>query len=234
MKNLILGSTSTVYATGYLEHLKDTISIHFKEAKEIVFIPFARPGGRSHDSYTEHARPFFNELGIYLKGIHEFEDPAAALQKAQGIFTGGGNTFVLVNALYQNNLLEPLRRAIFAGVPYLGTSAGSNIAGVTMHNTNDMPIVHPPSFKTLGAIPFNINAHYQDPDPNSKHMGESRETRIKEFHTQQNIPVVGIREGSWLQVTGEQCVLKGPHTARIFRKNSQPYEAQPECFLEFS
>lgn len=234
LKNLILGSTSTVYGTGYLEHLKDTISNHFKRAKEVVFIPFARPGGRSHDSYTEHARPFFKDLGIQLKGIHEFENPAAALENAQGIFTGGGNTFVLVNTLYQKNLLEPLRKAIYAGVPYLGTSAGSNIAGVTMHNTNDMPIVHPPSFKTLGAIPFNINAHYQDPDPDSKHMGETRETRIKEFHTQQNTSVVGIREGSWIQVTGEKIVLKGPHTARVFRKDKAPYELQPESFLELS
>ncbi|HBY70561.1 MAG TPA: dipeptidase PepE, partial [Flavobacteriaceae bacterium] len=112
------------------------------------------------------------------------KDPVTAIKEASGIFTGGGNTFVLVNSLYKNQVMEPLREAIFNGTPYLGTSAGSNICGVSMKNTNDMPIVYPPSFKTLGVIPFNVNAHYLDPDPTSKHMGETRETRIKEFHTQ--------------------------------------------------
>ena len=127
--------------------------------------------------------------------------------------------------------MQPLREAIFNGLPYLGTSAGSNICGTTMNTTNDMPIVYPPSFKTLGVIPFNINPHYLDPDPTSKHMGETRETRINEFHSQSNIPVVGIREGSWLEVKGDSIVLKGPHTARIFEQGKEPYELENNASL---
>src|SRR5690606_27915251 len=151
----------------------------------------------------------FQKIGKKLIGLHTFENPVEALKKAKGVFTGGGNTFVLVNALYGLELMQPLREAIFGGLPYMGTSAGSNICGVSMQTTNDMPIVYPPSFKTLGAIPFNLNPHFQNPDPKSKHMGETRETRIKEFHTQNTVAVVGLREGSWLRVKGDEIILKG-------------------------
>lgn len=157
-------------------------------------------------------------------GIHSFEDPIKALENAAGIFTGGGNTFVLVSQLYQNQIMAPLREVILEGIPYLGTSAGSNICGLTMQTTNDMPIVHPPSFKTLGVVPFNINPHYLDPDPDSKHMGETRETRIKEFHSQNNLPVLGLREGSWLEVKDDSIMLKGTLSARVFEKDKPPYE----------
>lgn len=130
--------------------------------------------------------------------------------------------------------MQPLRDAIFDGLPYLGSSAGSNICGISMRNTNDMPIVYPPSFKTLGVIPFNINPHYLDPDTNSTHMGETRETRIAEFHTQNNIPVVGLREGSWIRVKEHEFVLKGKLTARIFEYLKTPYEVKPETSLQFS
>jgi dipeptidase E len=156
-----------------------------------------------------------------------------AIKNAKGIFIGGGNTFVLVSQLYKKNVLEVLREAIFNGLPYLGTSAGSNICGTTMNTTNDMPIVYPPSFKTLGVIPFNINPHYLDPNPTSKHMGETRETRINEFHTQNTIPVIGIREGSWLQVKNNTILLKGSYTARIFEQNKAPYEIETETILKF-
>jgi dipeptidase E len=163
-----------------------------------------------------------------LVGIHTFKDPVEALKKAKGIFTGGGNTFVLVNQLYKNNIISSLKNAVNNGTPYLGTSAGSNICGLTLNTTNDMPIVYPPSFKTLGFVPFNINPHYLDPNPNSKHMGETRETRIKEFHKFNTQPVIGIREGSWLQVEGNTIVLKGDFDARIFEYNKTPYEIKPE------
>ncbi|MDC8006060.1 dipeptidase PepE [Aureisphaera galaxeae] len=226
MKRLIVASTSTVFGSGYLEYLLPELSLLFSETEEIVFIPYARPGGVSHDAYTAAAAKAFSSIGKKVKGLHEFNDPVLAIQEAKGIFTGGGNTFVLVSQLYRNGVMEPLRQAIHTGTPYLGTSAGSNICGLTMQTTNDMPIVYPPSFKTLGILPFNINPHYLDPIEGSTHMGETRETRIKEFHTQNTIPVVGIREGSWIEVDGENILLKGPLTARIFEQGKKPYEME--------
>jgi len=231
MKNLIIASTSTVFGGEYLDYLKDTLVNFFAETDEILFIPYARPGGISHDEYTEKASEAFKKIDKKLVGIHTFNKPEEALKNAKGVFTGGGNTFVLVSQLYQNKLMQPLREAIFNGLPYLGTSAGSNICGVTMQTTNDMPIVYPPSFKTLGVIPFNINPHYLDPAPGSTHMGETRETRIQEFHTQNSIPVVGLREGSWLEVKGESILLKGEHSARIFEQNKIPYEVEDSTLL---
>lgn len=233
MKKLLLASTSTLYEDEYLNYLLPVINIHFKEAETLLFIPYAQPGGISCDDYTERVQDVFDCLDIEVKGLHTFKDPQKAIQEAQGIFTGGGNTFLLVNALYKHNLFPVLREAIFKGTPYLGTSAGTNIAGVTMQTTNDMPIVHPPSLKTLGAIPFNINPHYLDPPINGKHMGETRATRIKEFHKFNNLPVVGLREGSWLEVQDKQITLKGKPSARIFEKDLQPYEVETGTILNF-
>uniref|UniRef100_UPI0026271DE6 dipeptidase PepE n=1 Tax=Flavobacterium sp. TaxID=239 RepID=UPI0026271DE6 len=145
---------------------------------------------------------------------------------AKGIFTGGGNTFLLVTQLYKNELMQVLAETVKNGTPYLGTSAGSNICGLSMQTTNDMPIVYPPSFQTLGIIPFNLNPHYLDPIPDSKHMGETRETRIKEFHAFNAIPVLGLREGSWLEVKGETVILKGELKARLFLQNQEPKELE--------
>ena len=232
MKNLIVASTSTVHGSGYLEYLKEDVARLYDGVERILFIPYARPGGISHEAYTNTARKFFDTIGIEVKGLHEYEDPITAIRMARGIFTGGGNTFVLVNSLYANQVMQPLREAIFYGVPYLGTSAGSNICGLTMQTTNDMPIVYPPSFKTLGVLPFNINPHYLDPDPTSKHMGETRETRIKEFHSQNSIPVVGLREGSWLRVHGDELKLAGELQARIFEMGKEPYEAESGTLID--
>lgn len=224
MKNLIVASTSTIHGSGYLEYLLDNLKELFKTTDEVLFIPYARPGGKSHQDYTSLVQKAFQQINKSIKGIHEFNDPVKAINEAKGIFTGGGNTFVLVNQLYKNNLIEVLRHAIESGTPYLGTSAGSNICGLTMHTTNDMPIVHPPSFKTLGVFPFNINPHYLDPDPNSTHMGETRETRIKEFHGFNTHPVIGLREGSWLEIKDDSITLKGHLMARIFKYDELPYE----------
>jgi dipeptidase E len=231
MKNLVIASTSTVYGGEYLDYLTDGIAELFKDTEEVIFIPYARPGGISHDEYTEKAAKAFQKVGKKLIGLHTFENPTEALKKAKGAFTGGGNTFVLVSALYHLELMQPLREAIFNGLPYLGTSAGSNICGVSMQTTNDMPIVYPSSFKTLGVIPFNLNPHYLDPDPNSKHMGETRETRIAEFHTQNTIPVIGLREGSWLRVKGDEIMLKGELKARVFEQGKEPYEVESGTIL---
>ena len=224
MKNIIIASTSTVHGSGYLAYILDELSSFYKDTEEILFIPYARPGGITHDTYTDVARKAFETIGKRVRGIHEFENPVAAITAAKGIFTGGGNTFLLVSQLYRHEVMQPLREAIFNGTPYLGTSAGSNICGLTMQTTNDMPIIYPPSFKTLGVIPFNINPHYLDPIEGDTHMGETRETRIKEFHKFNTLPVVGIREGSWIRVKGNQVTLEGPYSARIFEQDKIPYE----------
>lgn len=233
MKSIIIASTSTIHGSGYLEYLLEELQLHFKSVDEILFIPYARPGGISHDDYTKTASRAFSKIGKVVKGIHEFENAEEATQNAQGIFVGGGNTFVLVSQLYKNNVLSPIKKAIDKGTPYLGTSAGSNICGLTMNTTNDMPIVYPPSFKTLGLVPFNINPHYLDPIKGSKHMGETRETRIKEFHAYNTQPVIGLREGSWITVKGNKLTLKGKLEARIFEYNKTPYEISTNSDLGF-
>ena len=232
-KKLIIASTSTIHGSDYLEYLLPELEIFFKEVSSIIFIPYARPGGITHDRYTEIAASAFQKINKKIIGLHTYEDPIHAIENAEGIFTGGGNTFVLVNQLYKTNTLPTLRKKIYEGIPYLGTSAGSNICGLTMQTTNDMPIVYPPSFKTIGAIPFNINPHYLDPMKGSTHMGETRETRIKEFHAHNSIPVVGLREGSWLEVQDETITLKGMPTARIFEKDKTPYEIEKDSILSF-
>ncbi|THD31692.1 dipeptidase PepE [uncultured Flavobacterium sp.] len=233
MKNLIIASTSTLHNGGYLEYLLPELSIHFKNVSELVFIPYARPSGISHDEYTEKVRQAFSKINIKVKGLHEFEDLKEALKQAEGIFTGGGNTFLLVTQLYRHDLMTLLSETLKKGTPYLGTSAGSNITGLTMQTTNDMPIIYPPSFQTLGIIPFNLNPHYLDPDSNSTHMGETRETRIKEFHQFNTLPVLGLREGSWLEVRNETITLKGSLKARLFRQNQQPEELESGSDLSF-
>jgi len=227
MKNCIIASTSTLYGGDYLDYLLSELEALFKETDEILFIPYARPGGISHDEYTQKATEAFQKINKRIVGLHTFENPKEAIENAKGIFTGGGNTFVLVAQLYVNNMISTLREVLCHGTPYLGTSAGSNICGLTMQTTNDMPIMYPPSFKTTGVLPFNINAHYLDPTEGSTHMGETRETRIKEFHSYNNIPVVGLREGSWLEVKGESIILKGTLNARIFEPGKKPYELAP-------
>ncbi|MEL0645663.1 dipeptidase PepE [Olleya sp. Ti.3.14] len=231
MKQLIIASTSTLHSGQYLDYLLDDLKIHFKNINDIVFIPYARPSGITHDEYTKKAAKAFSKIGITVKGLHKFKNPVEAITNAKGIFTGGGNTFVLVNALYKFKLINPLKAAVKNGTPYLGTSAGSNICGLTMCTTNDMPIVYPPSFKTLSFVPFNINPHYLDPDPSSKHMGETRETRIKEFHKFNTQPVIGLREGSWLEVKGQSIQLKGVLNARVFEHGNEPYEIETDTFL---
>lgn len=231
MKHLIIASTSTLHGGSYLEYLSHSLVELYSSCHEIVFIPYARPSGISYEEYTDRVRVFFSKLNKNVKGIHEFENPTEALKSAEGIFIGGGNTFVLVNQLYKMKLMETLREVVLNSCPYLGTSAGSNICGLTMQTTNDMPIVYPPSFKTMGLVPFNINPHYLDPDLNSSHMGETRETRIKEFHTINSQPVIGLREGSWLEVMGQTIILKGELNARIFEKDHVAYEVKPNTDL---
>ena len=234
MTNCLIASTSTIYGGSYLEYLIEPLGELFQDMDEILFIPYARPGGITHNAYCKIVQDTFKIIEKRVVGIHSFKDPIEAIKKAKAIFTGGGNSFVLVSKLYQNNLIPILKEVILKGTPYLGTSAGSNIIGQSMETTNDMPIVYPPSFETLGILPFNINPHYRDPDPSSKHKGETRETRIKEFHAFNTLPVIGLREGSWIRILNHEITLKGGNlTARIFEKNKEPYELPPDSSLNF-
>jgi dipeptidase E len=233
MKKVILASTSTLYNGDYLDYLLPTLSKHFSGCKTLLFIPYARPSGISHDDYTTKVNLAFAKINITVNGIHEYQNPIEAIQKAEAIFTGGGNTFLLVSQLYKNNLMTVLKSTIEVGTPYLGTSAGSNIGGMTINTTNDMPIVLPESFQTLGLIPFNLNPHFLDANTQSTHMGETRETRINEFHTISNIPVLGLREGSWLEIYEDNIILKGDLSARLFRQNEPAVELETNTNFSF-
>ncbi len=226
--NIILASTSTLFGGNYLEYLKDELVELYKGISEIIFIPFARPSGISHDDYTAKAQDFFSAIGISVKGLHEFENKIEALNNAKGYFTGGGNTFLLVKTLHEENLMNVLKTNIENGKPYLGCSAGSNIGGLNMKTTNDMPIVYPPSFECMGLVSFNLNPHYLDPNPDLKHNGETRETRIKEFLTQNNTKVIGLREGNWIRKMGNKITVEGSENTRIFEKDKEPYEVPPK------
>lgn len=224
MKNLLIASTSAIHGQAYLSYILTELSVLFDGVDEVLFIPYARPGGISYKEYTLSAQTPFNLIGKHLKGIQDYENTSEAVKNAKGIFVGGGNTFMLVKTLYEKEIMSVLKMVVENGTPYFGTSAGSNITGLTMQNTNDMPIVFPPSYTTLGLINFNINPHYLDSDRNSTFMGESRETRIKEFHKVNAIPVLGLREGSWLQVRGNKVKLKGNLSARLFQQYKSPKE----------
>lgn len=227
MKNLVIASTSTVYGEPYLRYLIEELEHLYQGIDEIVFIPYARPSGITYDEYTQKVNVAFCEIGKKVRGLHEFDNPVETLQQAKAFFTGGGNTFLLLKTLYDTQTLQVLKQEILKGKPYLGTSAGSNITGQNIRNTNDMPIVYPPTFDAMGILPFNINPHYLDPQPESTHMGETRETRIKEYLEFNDIPVIGLREGSWLHVTGETIQLKGNLTARWFSPHQEPIELPP-------
>ena len=222
--NIILASTSTLFGGKYLEYLKDEIINLYAGIDEILFIPFARPSGISHEEYTDKAREFFSSIGIKVKGLHEFENKKEAVNQAKAYFTGGGNTFLLVKTLHELGLMPVLKQNIERGKPYLGCSAGSNIGGINMKTTNDMPIVYPPSFDCMALVPFNINPHYLDPNPDLKHNGETRETRIKEFLTQNDTKVIGLREGNWIRKINNKITVEGPQLTRIFEKGKDPYE----------
>ncbi|MCF6181982.1 dipeptidase PepE [Lutibacter sp.] len=233
MKKLIIASTSTVHGKEYLEYILPELSVHFKGIQEILFIPYARPSGLTFEEYTEKAKSAFEKININVVGIHEFTNEVDAVNNAKGIFIGGGNTFLLLKTMYEKKVLPVIKNVVENGIPYFGTSAGSNVTGITIQNTNDMPIVYPPTFQSFGFLNFNLNPHYLDADTDSKHMGETRETRIKEFHCFNTIAVLGLREGSWLEVTGNQVILKGNLHARLFQKNKSPLEIPTETNLSF-
>ena len=232
-RSLLLVSSSVCHPFGYLEHCSDQIERLFSDSELIVFVPYARPGGISHAEYTEKARKKFSEFGKTLRGIEEFESPTRAIQQADGAFIGGGNSFVLLNELYSQSLVVPLRERILNGLPYMGTSAGSNVAGLSIGTSNDMPIVYPPSFMAMEVVPFNINPHFPAEPPDPTHQGETREQRIEEFHVHNSQPVVAIREDSMLYVTGDKLTLHGTRDAVVFNPGESPIAFSPDADLSF-
>jgi len=228
-KRLLLISNSTVYGRGYLDHVEKEILDFLGAMRRVLFIPFAL---YDRDAYAATARERFAAMGFELISIHEVADAQQAVHEAEAIFVGGGNTFRLLNGLYDAGVLLPVRRRVEDGMPYIGSSAGSIVAGPTLKTTKDMPIVEPPSFDALGLVPFQISPHYLDPDPASTHMGETQEERIKQFLEENEAPVVGLREGSMLRVEGKSVILKGTATARIFRRGHEPVETETGLKLE--
>jgi dipeptidase E len=217
---LLLISSSNVHGYGYLDHPAPFMRAFLGDARRVAFVPFA---AHDYDAYTTKIRERLAKMNLDVIGIDD-------LDRADGIFVGGGNTFRLLKTLYERNLLDTIRERVRAGLPYLGSSAGTVIAAPTMQTTNDMPIVEPPSFAALGLIGFQINPHYLDADPQSTHRGETREERIREFHEENATPVVGLREGSILQVENGVTTLFGEKSARLFRRGEKPLEIQPGVF----
>src|SRR5262245_7032648 len=225
MRNrVLLISNSTVYGRAYLDHVESEIKSFLGSARHVLFFPFAL---HDRDAYTATARKRFDAIGYSLDSAHETSVPQKAVEETDAIFIGGGNTFRLLKALQDLDLVGTIRRKVGGGGPYIGSSAGSNVAGPTIKTTKDMPIVQPRSFDSLGLVPFQISPHYLDPDPNSTHMGETQEERILQFLEENDTPVVGIREGAWLLCANGAVTLKGQTGARIFRRGKTPVEVTP-------
>jgi len=228
LRRLLLISNSTLHGGGYLDHAEAKLRAFLGGARRILFVSYALA---DRDRYAAQARERFARMGIALDSIHEAADPLGAVLEAPALFTGGGNTFRLLKNLQDLGLLEPIRRRVAEGMPYVGSSAGSVVSCPTIRTTNDMPIVEPASLGALGLIAFQINAHYLDADPRSTHMGETREVRLLQFHEENTLPVVGLREGSMLRVEDREVLLQGVRAARIFRRGREPVEVSPEAVL---
>ena len=228
-KRLLLLSSSRVHGGGYLDHAEAEIRSFLKNVSRVLFVPYAL---QDQDGYATVARQRFEAMGLALDSIHQAGDPKQAVQNAEAIFIGGGNTFRLLNLLYRLELLQTLRECVKDGLPYMGASAGSNVAGPTIKTTNDMPIVQPPSFEALGLVPFQINPHYIDANPGSTHMGETREQRLREYLEENEVPVIAIREPAIIRAEADVVTLEGTAGARVFRRGQEPYEIEPGSVIE--
>ena len=222
-RRLLLIINSTLHGSGYLDHAEKEIRDFLGRSARTIFVPFAVHDRRA---YAAKAQERFRDMGFSLLSIHDLSNMPRAIDEADAIFVGGGNTFRLLKGLYDYALLAPIRRRVAAGMPYIGSSAGSIVACPTLKTTKDMPVVQPPSFEALGLVPFQISPHYLDPDPSSTHMGETQEERITQFLEENEGAVVGLREGSLLRVQEGTVTLKGPNTARVFRRGERPVEVE--------
>ena len=223
-KDLLLISSSTIYGSGYLDHVEEGIRSLLEKTRKVAFIPFAL---HAREAYAARARQRFQRMGFSLESIHSSPAPKELIAAAEAIFIGGGNTFRLLKALYDYDLLDLIRNRIEQGVPFIGSSAGSIVACPTLKTTKDMPVVQPPSFDALGLVNFQISPHYLDPDPQSTHMGETQEERIMQYLEENPLPVVGLREATFLRVQHGEIFLRGSCSARIFRRGRPPVEVPP-------
>jgi len=228
-KRILLISNSTLHGSGYLDHAEAEIRSFLGDLKRVLFVPYAL---FDRDKYAATAQQRFEKMGYALTSIHTASHPVQAVTETDAIFIGGGNTFRLLKALYDHELPGPIRDRVAGGMPYVGSSAGSNVAGPTIRTTNDMPIVQPPSFDALALVSFQLNPHYLDADPNSTHMGETREERIMQFLEENETPVIGLREGAMLRIENGTTILRGSSGARIFRRGQTPEEVVPGAQLD--
>ena len=228
---LLLLSNSVVHGRGYLEHALDAIARFLDGRRTVHFAPYALA---DHDGYTARVRVALEPLGASVIGLHQGDDVRAAVESVEVLFVGGGNSFRLLRDVQRHGLLEPVRRRVESGaLRYLGSSAGTNMACPSLRTTNDMPIVQPASFEAFGLIPFQINPHYLDPQPGSTHMGETREQRIREFLEENDVAVLGLREGAWLRRSDRRLRLEGLTGARLFRRDGEPEELRAGADLSW-
>jgi dipeptidase E len=221
MSRLLLISNSTLHGSGYLDHAETAIRDFVGSRVRVAFIPYALFDRRA---YTAEVEKRLRAMGFSFASVHDVSNPARSIEQTEVIFIGGGNTFRLLHGLQHNQLIDPIRRAVRAGTPYIGSSAGSIVACPSLKTTKDMPVIQPVSFEALALVRFQISPHYLDPDPSSTHMGETQEQRILQFLEENEGPVIGLREGSILRVENGTVSLMGPHSARIFRHGLQPLE----------
>lgn len=226
---LFLVSSSVVHGGGYLTHVADELREHLAGVSTVLFVPYAL---KDHGAYAAKARAAFEAWGIGLLSIHEANIPIHAVEGAEAVFVGGGNTFRLLATLQEAGLLDVIRERALEGMPYVGSSAGTNVAAPTIRTTNDMPISWPRTLEALDLVPFQINPHYLDPDPSSTHKGETREERLLQYLEENERPVVGLREGGWIRVENGSARLRGASPARVFRRGRAPEERDPGATLD--
>lgn len=226
MKRLLLLSNSTNHGEGFLDHAIERILAFLGPRRRLAFVPFAL---RDHEGYAAKVRDRFAPAGVEVEEVGR--GGSGAVESAEALFVGGGNTFRLLDQLQRRGLVGTIRERVDAGMPYLAASAGTNVACPTIRTTNDMPIVEPATLEALSLVPFQINPHYLDPDPSSRHMGETREERIREYLEENDSAVLGLREGSWVAVEDEVARLEGPRPARLFRRDREPEEVPPGADL---
>ncbi|MDT8308237.1 MAG: dipeptidase PepE [Bacteroidales bacterium] len=238
---LLLISNSTNYGEAYLgwprPHLGNFLQKN--SIKRVLFVPYAGVGlhaeglKKSFDVYEEKVASVFHELGCEIYSIHNESDPVEEVEKAEAVAVGGGNTFHLVYMMHKTGIMEAIRKRALAGMPYMGWSAGSNVACPTLCTTNDMPITEPESFKCLNLIPFQINPHYLDANPEG-HGGETREQRIDEYaKVNREMYVAGLREGCLFKVEGDKLILEGERPLRVFKYGNEPKEYQKSDDISF-